>query len=219
MTVLSTLLYAAETWTTYARHLRQLESFHMRCLRHILNIKWFQRLTNAQVRHKAHINFTISGLVRQRRLRWLGHVERRKDDRLPKQILHGWVDGTRPFHRPKRRWTDCIVEDLESVHMYWRNKWREECKNRVNWRQIVNTQVIAAARTKWEKWEEKIRERRHEYQKRQQQNSHRTNHTFNTPSNSSSSSNVVDLTCGTNGCSFKAKNTSGLTRHRNCKHK
>lgn len=38
--VLSTLLYSSEAWTTYARHDRKLNTFHLRCLLHILCIKW-----------------------------------------------------------------------------------------------------------------------------------------------------------------------------------
>ena len=38
--ILSILLYGAETWTTYAHHLRKLDTFHMRCLRRILKITW-----------------------------------------------------------------------------------------------------------------------------------------------------------------------------------
>ncbi|KAJ2942940.1 hypothetical protein O0L34_g15130 [Tuta absoluta] len=36
--VLSTLLYASETWTTYTKQERQLNAFHMRCLRSILGV-------------------------------------------------------------------------------------------------------------------------------------------------------------------------------------
>ena len=38
--VLTVLLFASETWTTYTRHLKQLERFHQQCLRKILGIKW-----------------------------------------------------------------------------------------------------------------------------------------------------------------------------------
>ena len=37
--VLTVLLYASETWTTYTRHLKQLERFYQQCLRKILGIK------------------------------------------------------------------------------------------------------------------------------------------------------------------------------------
>ena len=38
--VLPSLLYGSETWTVYARHLQKLQSFHMRCLRQILHVRW-----------------------------------------------------------------------------------------------------------------------------------------------------------------------------------
>ena len=38
--VLSTLLYSSEAWTTYTRQDKKLNSFHLRCLRRILDISW-----------------------------------------------------------------------------------------------------------------------------------------------------------------------------------
>ena len=47
--VLTTLLYGAESWVTYRRHLRLLEHFHQRCLRSILNNHWSDFVTNIEV--------------------------------------------------------------------------------------------------------------------------------------------------------------------------
>ena len=47
--VLSALLYGCETWTAYRRHIKMLEQFHQRCLRSILNIRWFHKISNIQV--------------------------------------------------------------------------------------------------------------------------------------------------------------------------
>ena len=38
--VLTTLLYASETWTVYQRHTRKLNCFHLNCLRRLLEVKW-----------------------------------------------------------------------------------------------------------------------------------------------------------------------------------
>ena len=38
--VLSTLLYGSESWTTYPRQENRLESFHLRCLRRMMGIRW-----------------------------------------------------------------------------------------------------------------------------------------------------------------------------------
>ena len=47
--ILSTLLYAAETFTVRAEDARILESFHMKCQRQILGIRWQDHVRNAEV--------------------------------------------------------------------------------------------------------------------------------------------------------------------------
>ncbi|KAJ8414429.1 hypothetical protein AAFF_G00052990 [Aldrovandia affinis] len=41
--VLPSLLYGAESWTTYSRHMKALEQYHQRCLRKILRNSWEDR--------------------------------------------------------------------------------------------------------------------------------------------------------------------------------
>ena len=53
--VLPTLLYASETWTTYRRHLVKLNSFHLTCLRKILNIKWQDKIPDTEVLTRADL--------------------------------------------------------------------------------------------------------------------------------------------------------------------
>ena len=48
MCVLS-LLYCSETWTMYARHDRRLDSFHMRCLRKILKVRWQEKIPDTEI--------------------------------------------------------------------------------------------------------------------------------------------------------------------------
>ncbi|KAI2644494.1 hypothetical protein H4Q32_028042 [Labeo rohita] len=86
--ILSTLLYGSETWTTYARHERKLNSFHMRCLRRILQIKWQDRVPNTEVLERANMS-TLHAVLSERRLRWLGHVKRMDAGRIPKDLLYG----------------------------------------------------------------------------------------------------------------------------------
>ena len=53
--VVSTLLYGSETWTTYARQERRLNSFHMRCLHRILGISWEDKIPNTEVLSRANL--------------------------------------------------------------------------------------------------------------------------------------------------------------------
>ena len=104
--VLSTLLYSSESWTSYAAQERRLNTFHLRCLRRILGIKWQDRIPNTDVLEQAGLP-TIFTLLSQRRLRWLGHVRRMEDGRIPKDLLYGELsEGSRPRGRPRLRFKD-----------------------------------------------------------------------------------------------------------------
>ena len=50
---LSILLYGSEAWVPYRRHVKLLQSFHMRTLRKLLGIRWWQRVTNTEVNMRA----------------------------------------------------------------------------------------------------------------------------------------------------------------------
>ena len=47
--ILPILLYACETWTVYSHHARQLNSFHRRCLRKLLRIRWKDKVPDTEV--------------------------------------------------------------------------------------------------------------------------------------------------------------------------
>ena len=51
---ITTLLYGSEAWVTYRCHLKTLETFHQRCLRKMLHIRWEDRRTNASVLTEAN---------------------------------------------------------------------------------------------------------------------------------------------------------------------
>ena len=47
--IINTLLCSSEAWTTCAKQEQRLNSFHMCCLRRILNIKWSNNVPNTEV--------------------------------------------------------------------------------------------------------------------------------------------------------------------------
>ena len=53
--VLPSLLYGSESWTVYSRHLQKLQSFHMRCLRHILHVKWQDHTPDTEVLQNSNL--------------------------------------------------------------------------------------------------------------------------------------------------------------------
>ena len=112
---------------------KRLNSFHLRCLRKILNIKWQDKVPNTEVLKKSHIH-SIQTTLRERRLRWLGHIKRMDDHRLPKQVLYGELkEGSRSRGRPKLRFKDLCKSSLKDFGLP-ENEWEKSAKDRTIWR-------------------------------------------------------------------------------------
>ena len=104
--VLGTLLYGSENCTLHARQEARLNAFHIRCLRRILGISWQDCILNKNISKKARTE-RIFSLLKESRLRWLGHVRRMKDGRLPKDIFFSKLaDGSRAIGRTLLRFKD-----------------------------------------------------------------------------------------------------------------
>ena len=86
--VLTTLLYASETWTVYQRHAKKLNRFHLNCLRKLLRVKWQDKVPDTEILEQTDMP-SIFTMLRKSQLRWAGHVVRMSDKRLPKRVLYG----------------------------------------------------------------------------------------------------------------------------------
>merc|ERR1711963_318859 len=134
--VLPSLLYGCETWTVYARHAKKLNSFHMRCLRSILHIKWEDKIPDTEVLEKAKAESVFS-LLKRCQLRWAGHVFRMEDSRLPKQLLYSELaDGSRKRGRPKLRFKDTLKASIKDCHID-PETWEQSASDRPAWRHEV----------------------------------------------------------------------------------
>ena len=151
---LSPLLYGSETWTTYSRQEKRLNSFHMRCLRKIMNIRWQDKVTNTEVLHRAKIPSLVS-ILSNRRLRWLGHVKRLPNNCIPKQILFGELsDAKRTRGRPKLRFKDLCKKSLNAF-MLSPDSWEELAVDRAVWRASLRSGVTPSERAISAKMEDK----------------------------------------------------------------
>ena len=64
----------------------------------------------------AHM-YPMAKFLREERLIWFGHVQRRGKDGATRKILQMTVDGKRNRGRPKLRWRDLVKEDMARNHM------------------------------------------------------------------------------------------------------
>ena len=108
----------------------------MRCLRRILIISWRDKVTNSAVLERASIP-TMFSLLKQRRMRRLGHVCRMEDGRIPKDLLCGeLVTGKRPTGRPHLRYNDTCKRDLKALGINT-NTWEAAAADRFICKQEV----------------------------------------------------------------------------------
>ena len=157
--VLPSLLYACETWTVYSRHARQLNSFHMRCLRSLLRLKWQDKVPDTEVLQRTKSE-SIHALLLQSQLRWAGHIHRMDDSRLPKRLLYGELStGKRPLGRPKKRFKDTLKEALRHCSIPF-SSWEVSAEDRSAWRSTVRSGVAKYEARRRQDKEEKRNQRK-----------------------------------------------------------
>ena len=109
--VLSTFLYACESWTLTAEIQRRIQALEMRCFRRLLNISYKDHVTNEEVRNRIQnaigVHDDLLTMVKKRKLRCYGHISRSSG--MAMTILQGTVKGARRRGRQKR-WEDNIKE-------------------------------------------------------------------------------------------------------------
>ena len=166
--VLSTLLYGSEAWTLYSRQEKRLNAFHMRCLRRLLGITWQDRITNSSVLSQAGVP-SMFAILTQKRLRWLGHVCRMEDRRIPKDILYGELaTGSRPTGRPSLRFKDICKHDLKTCGLNPASL-EQVTSDRTRWRNEIKGGIKLAEEKRERLWEEKRTRRKQQQQQQQHQ--------------------------------------------------
>ena len=75
--------------------------------------------------------------IKSRRMRWAGHVARMGEDRGAFRVLVGKPEGKRPLVRPRRRWVDNIMMDLQEVGCGYVD-WIELAQDTDRWRTLVS---------------------------------------------------------------------------------
>jgi len=112
--VLTSFMYDCETWTLYRHQIRKLDQFHMRCLRSIAKIKWQDRVPHTDVLEICGIT-GIEVMLLHAQLRWVGHVVRMPDTRIPKQVFYGQLLANRRLPGgPIRRYKDSLKTNLKA---------------------------------------------------------------------------------------------------------
>ena len=129
--VRESMLHAAETWPMTAKDLERL------CRNDRAMVRWICRVkpTDTPDINALHTKLGVCDLkvlVRQRRLRWFGHVMRSSDE--INRVRTRQVSGKRSKACNMKKWAGCVKDDLEKwglteEHTQDRDLWRSSVRN------------------------------------------------------------------------------------------
>ena len=129
--IVSTAIYASETWKSTARMRQQLDVFH-RNLRKILGITWKDHVTNMEVRSRPGQR-RLQDIVAERRLRTIRMPPGRPANHAMSWTPHG---SGRRRGRPTKTWRSTFKEDLVDRGVDW-NSVRAVATDRSRWRTLA----------------------------------------------------------------------------------
>ncbi|KAK3524733.1 hypothetical protein QTP86_001887, partial [Hemibagrus guttatus] len=108
--VRAAMLYGLETVSLRKRQESELEVAELKMLRFSLGVTRLDRIRNEYIRGTAHVG-RLGDKVREARLRWFGHVQRRDSEYIGRRMLDMELPGRRQRGRPKRRLCLCNLSE------------------------------------------------------------------------------------------------------------
>ena len=136
-----TAIYASESWALRAEDKRELLIFEMRCLRSILGVTRRERLRNDDIKERLCIRNNILDTIKERRLRWFGHVLRRPPRVHPGRCLRRRFCCSEAKSQTSKEMEDQVVEDVGQPLRHCEATARE----REDWRELAGVRHRARA--------------------------------------------------------------------------
>jgi len=82
------MLYGSECWALSKADARKIDALDQWCLRRILDIRWYDRVSNHEVRHTMEQPL-LTAIIQKRRLMLFGHLARMDETADVRRILTG----------------------------------------------------------------------------------------------------------------------------------
>ena len=125
------MTYGAETWNIKKSQEKKLNVAEMKMLRWASGHTLLDRIENEEIRRRTKVT-ELHAKVQEKRLRWYGHMLRRDEDHVTRRTLEMEVEGRRRQGRPRRRWLDCVKEDLAEKRLGV-----QDAANRERWKRLT----------------------------------------------------------------------------------
>ena len=125
------MLYGTEAASMRKTEEKRMDVAEMRMLRWMCGATREDRIRNEYVRGSVKV-VEILKKVQEGRLRWYGHILRREEEHIGRQTMDMEVQGRRRRGRPKKRWRDCVREDLRGMGID-----EAEAADRRRWKRLI----------------------------------------------------------------------------------
>ena len=135
--VKSVLLYGCGTWRVLKASVAKIQVFVNRCLRQILGVRWYDRLTNEEL-WRSTSQEPIEQQIKRRKWRWLGHTLRKPADNVTRRGLR-WTPTPRKRKRgrPKTIWRRSSEAEARVAGLTW-GQLKRKALDRGGWRTLVD---------------------------------------------------------------------------------
>lgn len=134
--VKSVLLYGCETWRVLKSSMAKIQVFVNRCLRQILGVRWYDRLSNEEL-WRSTSQEPIEQQIKRRKWRWLGHTLRKPADNVTRRGLRWTPQGKRKRGRPKTTWRRSIEAEAKVAGLSW-GQLERKAQDRGEWQTLVD---------------------------------------------------------------------------------
>jgi len=104
--------YGCESWTLKSTDEDRIKSLEMKAFRQILRVTWTDKRTNDWVLRKAGTEPFLLQSVKKRKLSYYGHVLRKEENCMEKEIMQGTTCGQKRKGRARTLWQDNITNGL-----------------------------------------------------------------------------------------------------------
>jgi hypothetical protein len=127
------MTYSAETWAIKKTQEMKMNVTEMKMLRLACGHTRMVKIKNNDIRNKMKV-LEMHRKIQKKRLRWYGHIQRREEEFVTMRVLKMEVEGKRAGERPRRRWMECVKEDMAEKKLKThdaadRPRWRTLTKN------------------------------------------------------------------------------------------
>ena len=139
--VQSVLVYASEAWALKVCDVQRLERTEMMMVRWMCGVTLKDRRSSQELLDRLGI-VSVADVVRRGRLRWFGHVERKRAEDWVSKCRNLEVESARGKGRGRKTWKDCVEEDLNKLKLK-----REDAQDREGWKRYIMGNRLTRAST------------------------------------------------------------------------